>query len=510
MLAPDVPEASVQRTLTRNIAVLLSSQTVTWLISLIGVWMITRLLGAGLIGQYHLASSIWAVGMVVIGFGMSMTITKAVARRPERAVGLLATGMVARLLIAVPVAAAVFGYARLAGYPTITFVLLAILGLSSLLSIEADVISAGLQGLDRMGSLSIATVTARLVSIGGAIALLYLGYGVYAVAGTAAAGSAVAVILQFWFFRRIRRELDLASDVRVLRMSEIKDLLVESLPYFWIALSIVVYQQLDIILISLLTDNDDVMGWYSAYERLAGTFMFVPTVFMTAIFPTLSRLFDPEHDGMAPGSDRSGLVQKSVQIMLLASVPVGFGAASVARPLVELIFGSDFSNAGPVVAVGGFVLSLTYLTTILGTFLIAMDKQRQWTWFIVLGGILTIPLDLILVPIFEQRYGNGAIGAVLGFLITESVVLTGAIRLLPAGSLNRTVVWFAARVIAAGAVMALTVVLLDGYTLGLRVAAGAAVYLVMVGILRLVSREDRAAVGAWLEDLRYRRGRSIE
>ncbi|MGB5760810.1 MAG: oligosaccharide flippase family protein, partial [Acidimicrobiales bacterium] len=326
-----------------------------------------------------------------------------------------------------------------------------------------------------------------------AVGLLALGFGVFAVASIATTAFFVALVVQVVLLRRIWRELD---DPQPLSFAT-EDIIAlgrESLPFFWIALAIVVYQQVDVIIISLVVEDDAVLGWYSVYERLAGTLLFVPTVFMTAVFPTISRLYaDPETDTGAGGLS-SRIIQKSFTSMLLVSIPLGFGAAAVSKPLVVLLFGSGFADAAPIVFVGGFVLSLTYQTTILGMFLIAMDKQRQWTMFIVLGALLTIPLDLVLVPFFDANYQNGAIGAVLGFLITESIVLAGAIYLLPRGSLDRSSALFAVRAIVAGAVMAGAVMLVIGINLPITILVGALTYGLMVSLLRLVTSEDRQVI----------------
>ncbi|MGB5756295.1 MAG: oligosaccharide flippase family protein, partial [Acidimicrobiales bacterium] len=365
----------------------------------------------------------------------------------------------------------------------------------------SDAIAAVLQGLDRMGAMSVAIVLGRVVFVAGAVGLLLLGFGVYAVAAIATVGFVSTLALQVVLLQRVRREYGDTGRLSFDR-GDLLDLGQQSMPYFWIALSIVVYQQVDTIIISLVVDGDEVLGWYSVYERLAGTLMFVPTVFVVAIFPALARLYgDPELD-MSSGGLSGRMIRKAVSTMLLVSVPLGFGAAVVAGPLVELLYGDDFADAAPVVSVGGVVLSLTYLTTVLGTFLIAMDKQRQWTRFIVLGGVLTVPLDLALVPAFETGWNNGALGAVLGYLVTESIVLAGAIYLLPAGSLDRASLWFAVRVVVAGIVMALVVHSLGSVMLPARVAIGAVVYAVMVGLLGLISTEDRQLIRTQLRTRR--------
>ncbi len=439
---------------------------------------------------------------------------------------LLSTSIAARLLLLIPVTIGLFVYALAVGYTDDVLVLMAIVGLGSVVLTITGSVQAILQGLDRMGAMSVATIVGRLVFVGGAVALLALGYSIYAVAAVAGLGSLVTLVFQAEALRRVLDEFGDTGSVNV-DLASIRALLADSAPYFWITLFIALYLQVDTIVISLVVENDEVLGWYSVYDRLGGTLLFVPTVFMTAVYPTLSRLYDNSNDnsnnssndcsGDNSGSDdvgegRSGtdagdhnrLTQKTFELMLLISVPIGLGLLVVARPLVVLLFGEDFENAAPVIAVGGIVISLTYLTTVLGMFLISMDRQRQWTRFIALGAFLTIPLDFILVPIFDQRYQNGAIGGAFAYVVTETVILGGAIYLLPRGALGPSSLSYTFRVVAAGLVMAAAVLPFREEYLMVPIAVGVVVYGVMAMVLRLIAPEDKALVLSRLPTERLR------
>ncbi len=477
------------------------AQLATWCLSLVAMVTIPRFLGAELVGRFHLATSIWAMGIVVANFGMNLVLTKEVARDHRRLGPLLVTSLSARLLLLVPVTLVLFGYAVAIGYPTQVLVLLALLGAGSVVEAATDSLSAVLKGLDRMAAISIATIAGRFVFVFGAVGLLLLGYSIYAVAIIAGAGTVVTVAMQFRDLRRARREFEEIGPLRV-DASAMRRLLRDSLPYFWITFFIVIYLQVDTIVISLVVESDEILGWYSVYDRLGGTLMFVPTVFMTAVYPTLSRIYAP--DKVAPHENHK-LTQRTFQTMLLISVPFGLGLSTISRPLVILLFGEEFSNAAPVLAVGGFVISLTYLTTVLGIFLISMDRQRQWTRFIALGALLTIPLDFVLVPFFQSRYDNGAIGGAVAYIITEAIILSGAIHLLPRGALGPSSLNYVFRVLAAGIIMVGAVYPLRNMNLLIPISVGAVVYGIGVYALRLISDEDRRLLLALAPDRLARR-----
>lgn len=502
MTAIDDTEDTQPRTLARNFTVLLSSQATTFVLTVAATVVIPRFLGAAVVGRLQLATAIWAIGLALIGFGMDLAITKGVARDPQRLGDLVATGIVARVLLTVPVTAMLFLYAWLVGYGDQVLVLMAILGVQTLVQAIADIGRVTLTGVERLGPVSLGNVAGRLVAVAGGIAALLIGFGVFAVAILSAIGFVMTLIIQGAAVRRVWRELG-STRQRSVDAASIAALMKESLPYFWVAFFMIAYQQVDTVVISLVVESDEVLGWYSVYDRLAGTLMFVPTAFMTVVLPMLSRRY--QHADGANAGHNGILTQRTFRLMLLISVPAGFGLSALSRPLVELLYGLDFSEASQVVAVGGVVISLTYLNTAFAMFLISMDRQRQFVVFIALSALLTIPLDWFLVPYFQDQIGNGAVGGVVAYAITESVTLAGAIYLLPRGSLNASSALFAVRVVLAGGLMVAAVFPLRNEFLGLPIVVGVVVFAVSALALRLISREDRALVlGALPERLANR------
>jgi O-antigen/teichoic acid export membrane protein len=230
------------------------------------------------------------------------------------------------------------------------------------------------------------------------------------------------------------------------------------------------------------------VGWYGAADQLFGTLLFVPTVFMTAVFPALSRL----HAGAS--GDLSRLMSRSFDLLLLISVPIGLGVALIANALVVLLFGDAFAQSGPILAVMGLVLILTYQNMLLGQFVISTDRQNVWTWVMAAAVALSIPLDLLLVPFFQRQFGNGAIGGAVAFIFTEAGMLLVGLRYLPPGALGRQNGIAALRVLLAGMVMLAATWWMRswayGWLLVYPILLGAVVYVAAVLLLRVVPAED--------------------
>ncbi|NJN47468.1 MAG: oligosaccharide flippase family protein [Candidatus Competibacteraceae bacterium] len=245
---------------------------------------------------------------------------------------------------------------------------------------------------------------------------------------------------------------------------------------------LVFYAQVDIVIISLLV-SEEALGWYGAADRLFGTLLFIPTVFMMAVFPALSRMHVDASEKITNAS------RMSFDLLLLSAVPIGLGLITISDSLIALIFGPDFAESGLILKAFGIALILMYQNILIGMFLISTDRQYPWTRVIVIAAIASIPLDLILIPWCQQVFNNGALGGAFAYIITEAFMLIAGIRLLPKGTLGRANLSFATRTLLAGATMvAATWWLRDEFIL-IPIVVGALVYSLSIISMRLISPE---------------------
>jgi O-antigen/teichoic acid export membrane protein len=465
------------RTIAKNASYLMVSQVSTWVLTLGIMIFLTRYLGANGVGQIHLANSIWTMMGIIITFGMDTLLVKEIARKPEIASELFGGTLLLRTILYGITFLGVTLYTSLAGYEIETVYVILIVGLAHLLSQYAYATRAVLQGLERMEFLVLGDVLSRAFTAAATVGLLLLGYGVIPVVALGIISSLIQLLIVLYYLLKIY-PLRLS-----LHFKQMTWMLKTSYQYFLVMVFLVFYSQIDIIIISLLV-NEQGVGWYGAADQLFGTFLFVPTIFITAIFPALSRMYANESDALPR------MMRKSFNLMLLISIPVGLGVMIVATPLIVLLFGEDFRNSGPVLAVMGVVLIITYLNMLLGQFLISIDRQKSWTWVMAAAFFATIPLDILLVPWCQARFGNGAVGGALAFIVTEAGMLAAALFLLPKSSFDFSNLRFGMQTILAGLVMVGVTWWVREYFIAVPVMVGGLSYVGMILLLRVIPPED--------------------
>lgn len=480
-----------RNSIAKNTSVLMVSQATTWGLAILLMLFLPRYVGAEGIGQLHLAVSIWAIVGLLVTFGTDTLLTKEIARAPEKLSELLSATTVIRTLLYIVGFGLTYVGIRLAGYSAETSAVILIIGLSSFITQFGGAGRAALLGLERMEYVALANIVYRAFVTLVTIALLVLGYGVMAAAAVNIGGALVSAIIHFFYLGKLQ-SLRFSIDWGMVRT-----VFKASAPYLAVYAFSVVYKQLDVVIISLLVD-ETVVGWYGAADQLFGTFMFVPTVFITAVFPALSRMYTNAADSVGR------IMRKSFDLLLILSVPIGLGVAAIADSLVVLLFGAELAPSGPVLAIMGIVLILTYQNILLGQFLISTDRQNSWTIVMAIAAFSTVPLDLMLVPWSQATYGNGAIGGALAFIVTELGMVIAGLWLLPNGSLDKSNAWLAARVLFAGIVMFTAVWFVRESFILIPLAIGATVYIALILLLRVIPAEDWQIIQSFLQNIRYR------
>lgn len=466
------------KTIAKNASVLMASQLITWVLTLLLMLFLPRYLGPEAVGDLHFAGSLWAIVAITVTFGMDRYLIKEIARYPEKTSELFGTTVIVRTILYIFGFGGIALYLYLLGYPSETIQVVYVIGISQLIWQFIGASQETLQGLEQMQYMSIGNIVGKAVNTVISIVLLLLGYGVLTIAAVNVLSAAANLALQLYFLGQIqpiRLHFNLRGSFEMLKASS---------PYLMARLFLVLYQQVDIIIISLLV-NQTTVGWYGVADQLFGTFLFIPTVFMTAVFPALSRMYASGDDSLPK------LMSKSFDILLLLSVPIGLGLLVIANPLVVLLFGPEFAASGPVLTVLGIVLILTYQNILLGQFLVSTDRQNAWAVVMAVATFATIPLDLLIIPWAAEVWNNGAIGGAIVYVITELGMMIVGLRMLPEGALTRTNLWLAARVLLAGLGMVATTWLVRDMFIVIPIGVGAVTYIALGLLLQIVSKEDR-------------------
>ncbi len=192
----------------------------------------------------------------------------------------------------------------------------------------------------------------------------------------------------------------------------IRKLLGYALPLFLLAISMRLYEKLDLFMLKLLGGTAAEAGFYGTAQSLA----VIPSLFTLSFVPlllaTLTRLLS---NGELVSAQH--LSRDSMRFVLLL-LPVAGLCAGSASEIIRLLFSSTFLPAAPLLAVLIFGSIATLMVAVTTCILTAAGKPN---WTIVLAGPM-VPLAMLAHWWFIPRFGSAGAAAVTTVVATLGAV----------------------------------------------------------------------------------------
>ena len=139
-------------------------------------------------------------------------------------------------------------------------------------------------------------------------------------------------------------------------------------------------------------------------------------------------------------------------------------------------YASGFSNSVTPIVLLAASLPLVAVNMIIAPALAALDRQRSWAFLGVGAAVLNISANLVAIPLTQDLWGNGGIGAGAVTTLTEVYLFIGGMILLPRGILDRSTFVAVIKCLLAGAIMAAVLWAAYDLSIFLLVPLGALVY----------------------------------
>jgi O-antigen/teichoic acid export membrane protein len=483
------PPLPAGRHLVRSLFSFGLAQVGSWVAGAVLAVVLPRFLGDVRLGKLGFALALVSMCAVVSDLGISAYLTREVARRPARAGELLVNALAVTVPLNLICGVGVLTALSLGGYDASTRRVVLVLVVGMVVAPSASAVRGTLQGFHRMRTLALAPVAMNFAFAAGAVIVLTAGGDLVplAVVYVVSQSLSLAVCLV-----DVLRRVPIRSRPR---WGLCRALVMGGLPYFVGQAALLVYGQIDTILLSFYT-GDAVIGWYVAALRIIAAAQFLPAILTTVTFPMLAAA-----RAIPEGFNR--IVQQAMHLLLLVCLPLAAGIALLPDRAIHLLgYPSGFDHSVVPLILLALAMPLIALDMVIVTALGASDRQRRWAAMGVVAAILNVVANLVAIPFTRDAFGNGAIGAAAVTTLTELFILVTGVWLLPRGVVGWATLGRAARCLGATAVMAAVVVPLRAAPLALPVLLGTVIYAGAALALGAVSRDE---VGLVLHHLALRR-----
>ena len=400
---------------------------------IIVIKMVTNYLGKTGYGEYTTAFEFLAFFGIVADLGLYTIGVREMAKDEKKVPMIIGNIMSIRLIIVLfmVVFAGVAAFSIPQYRESRIALAIIIAAISTVFNILTSTISSVLQVNLKMEYNSLASVAGKLVNLVYMIFVIYVLYpitfdpasvpfdqlskltesGFYQLIWAGVAGNVTMYLICHYYASKYTK-IGLRFDKEFM-----KDVLIKALPYGIALVLNTVYFRIGSVLLSLIKGSTET-GLYGVPMRILEAMGIVPIYFMNSVLPVLTRAIDKKD-----GSHKT-IIQYAYDFLVIGSWPIVVGTIALAYPIIDLVaspeflsnptfgfYGSDAALQILIVA-----LAFSFINSLFGFILVADNKQTSLLVRNAVGAVLTIILDLILIPILGVR------GAAITNVITEAYV----------------------------------------------------------------------------------------
>jgi len=433
---------------------------------------IARNLGDVEFGRYSFAYTFVYFFSIFLDLGYNMLLIREVSRDKSKANKYVSNLFSFRALTAIIVFVFIVLTINLMSYPSETKDLVYLFALYIFLVSFSNLFKTVFRAFERMEFEAAITVSSNILQVSLAFIVMYLGYGLLAIGLVFVFSSIFDLLLSTIICERrfVKSKIELD-------FSFIKSTIKLALPLVMISIFATVFIRADTILLSIFK-NDAVVGWYNAAYNLVLGLRIIPQLFIAALFPTLSYYYLNSRESL------KYVYEKYFRFLFILGIPTAMGGTLLSEKIILFIYGPEFTNSVIALQILSWDILLIFLYTILGGFLVSIDRQNEMAVAAAITAVVNVIINLVLIPYLS--YVGAAIATVSSELILFGIyfyLVSKHIHLLP---IHKMLV----KPIIALIVMSLFIIFFNWLGLFLLVILGAIIYFSVLYLIRGISKED--------------------
>jgi O-antigen/teichoic acid export membrane protein len=393
---------STTRKIAHNTGIQIIGKVISTLLGLLGIGLMTRYLGTEQFGWYITAITFLQFIGILIDFGLIPVTAQMLGEEVYEEKILLDNLLGFRLVTAVVFLALAPFIALFFPYPPLVKMAIA-MSTISFVSIAINQVFMGyFQKKLTMYIHAIAENIGRIVLIIGLYLVMTQGQGfLWVMVAVIASNLAFTAALIIGAARQTK--LGLRFDLPIWKAITIK-----MWPVATAVIFNVIYLKGDTIVLSIYGSQSDV-GLYGAAYRVVDIVSQLAMMVMGVLLPLMAAAW-------ATGKKEvlQHHVQQGFDAMMLFAVPVTIGVYVLATPIITLVAGPNFIEAGIPLTLLAIAIFGVFVGAIFGHIAVAIDKQKETLPIYVTNAIITLIGYVIVIP----RYGMT--GAALMTIFAEA------------------------------------------------------------------------------------------
>jgi O-antigen/teichoic acid export membrane protein len=197
----------------------------------------------------------------------------------------------------------------------------------------------------------------------------------------------------------------------ILDFSFLKNNFKSAIPFGMTSIFMTIYLWNGSVFLSLFATNDAV-GYFNASYKIVLAFLGISYAINIAVFPLMSKYFVKSPTKLIK------LFNTNFKVFSYIAIPMAFGGTFLANQIITTILGNEFLNSIIVFQLLIWSIPFIFLRSTLERVFEIINKQHLITLAYGIGVIVSITLNIIIIPFF------GYIGASLVVVIVEILIFS--------------------------------------------------------------------------------------
>ncbi len=431
-----------------------------------------RFLGVDGFGKYALARGYFELFLSLSATGLSILITREIARRPSWASQYLSVSMMLVTVLTLVASGLLVILAHVFGYASDTRAAIYLVCLALLPATISQVFEAAFVAFERAEYVTYGTLLENIVRTGLGLIALFMGYGLLALFVVLIVTRICMLLFYLVFLSRRVSKLHWYFDWAFLKQL-VRDWRVFALEN-WLSN---LFLSLDVIVLSSF-HGELAVGLYAAAYKVLGLGTVAAKSYTTAIFPYMSRLFKEARETF------QRLSEGSLKYMLALVLPGVVTIAFLADRIILLLYTDDYADSILILRVLIWVLVLRSLNPFLSHILFARGEQRKSLQVAAISLAFYVAVCLW----FTRRWGGTGTAWALLLAMCVAFCLYFVFVFRGEGAM-RMLLTFGRTALAAVSVGGFVLTLRDTHLVPL-LSSAAILYVLLLLILRVPSSSD--------------------
>ena len=416
------PPAPKLGTLATNAGAMVGARYAVAALGWLGTIVIVRRLSVAEFGRFTFVFSVLGMAAVFTELGLGRMAIKGLLEEGRDKAAFAGTLVALRVCLGALVYASAVALVVAAGYPPEVGRAMLVAGVVLLLATPSSAIEAVFQVNLRMGTVAVSTVAGQFGQL--ALIAAIAANGGESVVLFAVPAVVCEVIILAWRLATVRKLQPIRLNVD---WPEWRALLREAAPLAAGAVMVSLYYRLDSVMLSKL-DTFTAVGVYGVAYKFVDIVHYLPSALMPPLLAVLVRAWPDDPRAFAEN------FRRAFTVLALVGALVAVEFALFARPVISLLYGSQYAEGAHAARIVVGAECLAAFTSLALTAMVAMGRNRLYPIAAVVGLVANVALNLWLIPARSYE------GAALATLVTNAVVVIliwiplsrlGAVRPLP-------------------------------------------------------------------------------